>query len=79
MADAPLLTDLEQEAISACGHVAGMLKKIIGDGPQAEGDWREAVHVIHYLQAMIMAQAASRAYPDRYRPLGGYVEETADG
>ena len=66
-----LLTSDEHAAIALAGQLATLLSMIIGDGTAREGDMQEAVHHIHALQAMILAQAAARAYPSRYRLLGG--------
>lgn len=67
-----LLTDLELEAMDATANLARLMFRIIGKtGPAASGDCAEMVDKIHQLQLMILAQAASRAYPDRFRKLGG--------
>ena len=68
------LTPEELEAMDLIGTFAGKLRKIIGDGPCAKGDWAEAADKIHQLQTLIMAQAAVRAYPEMFRPLGGRIE-----
>lgn len=47
--------------------------EIIGGGPTRAGDVNEAVGHIHSLQHLVMAQAAARAHPDRFRLLGGSV------
>lgn len=66
-----LLNKDELEALDLLATVAGKIRRIIGDGPHAAGDWAEAADKIHQLQAVIMAQAATRAYPDLFRALGG--------
>lgn len=71
-APAPLLTDDEHAAVHMAGELANLLGKICGDGDQAQHDWVEFVHLIHGIQSRVMAQAAARAFPDRYRPLGGW-------
>src|ERR1700677_510490 len=63
------LTPEELEAMDLIGTFAGKLKKIIGEGPQSGHDWAEAADKIHQLQCVIMAQAASRAYPELFRLL----------
>ena len=68
----PLLTDDEHEAMALSGRLANVIRKVIGSGPQAEHDWAEAAQRIHAIQHTILAQAAARAYPDLYRPLGGW-------
>jgi hypothetical protein len=47
-----------------------LMAGITGNGPTREADLPEAAHRIHGIQHMILAQAAGRAYPDRYRLLG---------
>jgi hypothetical protein len=67
-----LLSEDELLAMEQLGTVAGTIRRIIGTGSQAGYDWGEAADKIHQLQAMVMAQAAARAYPDQFRPLGGW-------
>ena len=67
-----LLTPDEIEAIDLLAQAANKIRGIIGGGDQADFDWAEAADKIHQLQQMVMAQAASRAYPDKLRPLGGW-------
>lgn len=69
-----LLTDAEHEAVAVAGRLAELIADIVADGPSAQGDITEAVHHIHAVQRMILAQAAARAYPDRYRLLGATVK-----
>jgi hypothetical protein len=66
-----LLTPAEREAVATAAALANQVYAIIGDGGAEEGDLAEAVHHIHAIQRMILAQAAARAYPDLYRLLGG--------
>lgn len=66
-----LLTPTELEAMDASARLANLLRLVIGDGPQASNDWAEAAQHIHCIQNMVMAQAAARAYPERFRLLGG--------
>lgn len=68
---ADLLTSAEHEAMAVSVTLANQVAAIIGDGPAAYGDLAEAVHHIHAVQRMILAQASARVYPDRYRLLGG--------
>lgn len=72
MSTEPLMTEDEHKAVALLGDAANAIRKVIGDGNQAEYDWAEAASRIHDLQHMVMAQAAARAYPERYRPLGGW-------
>lgn len=69
-----LLTDDERDALDATGELAGLIRQVIGDGPQAGNDWREAAGYIHGLQHLVMAQAAARAYPGQFRLLGEGLE-----
>lgn len=71
---AELLTEDEHEAMRLSGELANTVGRIIGKGPQAEYDWNEAAQRIHAIQHMILAQAAARAYPDRYRLLGRVID-----
>jgi hypothetical protein len=72
------LTDDERRALDLTGELAGLCRQIIGDGPAAVGDWREMAMRIHAIQHMLMAQAASRAYPEKFRLLGRVIEEPAE-
>lgn len=65
-----LLTDDERAAIHAAGELWGQLCQIVGDGPTREADLGELVVHIHAIQQAVMAQAAARAYPELFRPLG---------
>ena len=65
-----MLNALEHETIELLGEVWGDICNIVGRGPSREADLAEAIAHIHALQHFVMAQAASRAYPDRYRLLG---------
>lgn len=70
----PLLTDDEHEFVRLAGQLCAFFKtKIVLDGPNREGDIREVEAAIHTLQARVMSNAAARAFPDRYRLLGGAV------
>ena len=65
-----LLTDEELIALDLTSKLANSMRVIIGDGPLAEYDWAEIAAKIHDIQHTIMAQAASRAYPEKFRLLG---------
>jgi chaperonin GroEL (HSP60 family) len=69
-----LLTDAEHAAMATTVTLANQLAEIIGDGTTSHGDINEAVHHLHAIQRMILAQAAARAYPDRYRLLGEEIQ-----
>jgi hypothetical protein len=65
-----LLTDDELQAMDISAELANLVGRIVGDGRTRQADLREAVHHIHALQHSIMAQAAARAYPKKFRLLG---------
>lgn len=65
-----LMTAEEHAIVEHLGDLWNRLCKVVGDGPSRAGDLDEAVIHIHALQQFVMAQAAGRAYPDRYRLLG---------
>lgn len=74
-----LMTPQELEAMSLTAKLANTMSGIIGqDGPQSVYDRTEMVYKVHDIQHMIMAQAASRAYPETFRPLGGRIEPLTD-
>lgn len=70
--DPALLTDTEHELVELLGKVAGGVSRMVlgGDPAVATGDRNELVAAVHVLQYRVLAQAAARAYPDRYRLLG---------
>lgn len=65
-----LLTAAEQGAVTTAALLVEQLAEIVADGPSRDADLADAVHHIHAVQRMLLAQAAARAYPDRYRLLG---------
>lgn len=69
-----LLTEAEHEAVATAALLANQMAEIVADGPSRPNDLAEAVHHIHAVQRMILAQAAARVYPDRYRLLGSTVK-----
>jgi hypothetical protein len=82
-----LLTPDEHRALELTAELSAVLSRIIRAGAQeaiaqphvtremiaAEADRREVTALIHSIQNAILAQAAARAYPDRYRLLGGVL------
>jgi hypothetical protein len=69
-----LLTDAEHRAMALTVELWNLLAgEIVGSGPSRAGDLRELCADLHAIQLRIMAQAAGRAYPDRYRLMGGMV------
>lgn len=69
----PLLTDAEMAFIDLMGRAWNDLCAIVDDGPTRDADLAEAIGHVHALQHAVMAQAASRAYPDHLRRLGAIV------
>lgn len=69
----PLLTDAEHELVAALGEVWNSFCRVVGNGPTRDHDLAEIVAHVHALQHKVMGQAAARAYPGRYRVLGGVV------
>lgn len=74
--EAGTLTADEHKALDLSGRLGKAIRAIIeaNRGEQADEDWREARAHIHALQRMIQGNAAARAYPDRYRLLGGWQQ-----
>lgn len=55
-----------------------MAAGVVRQGPNREADLREIVLRVHALQAIVMSQAAARAYPGEFRLLGGSLREMAE-
>ena len=71
---AELMTETEHRVVEMMGEVWNLIcTEVIGHGPSREGDLEEIIHHIHAIQRTMMKQAAARAYPNRYRLLGGIV------
>lgn len=67
-----LLTPDEHHAMGMTVKLWNHLSRnVVGGGPGREGDMRELMFHIHGIQRAILAQAACRAYPEKYRLLGG--------
>lgn len=65
-----LLTPLEQKVIEDLGNIWNDLCDIVGTELTRDSDLMEAIAHVHALQRTVMAQAAGRAYPSRFRLLG---------
>ena len=70
-----LLSDDELIALDLTAQLANTIRKIIANGGASDADmdrfdWAEAAAKIHDIQHMLMAQAAARAYPERFRLMG---------
>jgi hypothetical protein len=72
--DPELLTEAEHRAIDYTAALWHELGEIVGPGPSRAVDLRELVVHIHAIQHAVMSQAAARAYPDRFRLLGGTLD-----
>jgi len=72
------LTKDELHALDLTAQLANAFGRIVGDGRTRQADLHEAVQHIHALQHAIMSQAAARAYPERFRLLGGVIEILTD-
>lgn len=68
------LTDAEFHAMAATADVTEAIR--LGMGVTGN-DWLEIMANIHAIQRAIMAQAACRAYPERYRLLQGTFDEAS--
>jgi hypothetical protein len=74
-----LLTAGEHRAMELTVDLYHRLCRIARYGLGRSHDLAEVVHHVHALQRVILAQAAARAYPDRYRLLGGDTPGVAAG
>lgn len=71
------LTDAEHRAMALSAELWNLLAmEVVGAGRSRDGDLRELVGHVHAIQHAVLSQAGARAYPDRYRLLGGVL---ADG
>lgn len=68
-----LLSDDELAAIDTTAELASQLSDVVDVGRTRDADLTELVHHLHAIQHAIMAQAAGRAYPDRFRLLGSTI------
>lgn len=68
-----LMTDTEHRAMDLTAQLWNLLAgQVIANGPAGPGDRAELAAAVHTIQRMVLGQAAARAYPDRYRLLGGW-------
>lgn len=73
------LTDAEHQAITLLSRVWDLLVQDIVEPDRQQGaDLAELVVPLHILQNAVLAQAAARAYPDRYRRLGTSLQAATD-
>jgi hypothetical protein len=64
------LTEEERDTVALAGELWNQLCRIVPGGPTRAADLSELCVHIHAIQHAIMANAAARAYPGRYRLLG---------
>lgn len=69
------LTEREQGIIDNVGRLAEDYIELVGDGPTSAADFAEILPHLHALQQTVMAQAAARTHPGRYRELGGTLHD----
>jgi hypothetical protein len=80
--DPGLLTEAEHTIVTLLGRAASKFRiDVIGDsgelpvpGSVERDDLAEFVDKVHQLQHVVLAQAAARAYPNRYRSAGRVPE-----
>jgi len=68
-----MLTDDERKAIQMTAELWNQLCRIVGDGRTRDADLTELCTHIHAIQHAVMSQAAARAYPEKFRLLGGTI------
>lgn len=74
-----LLTPDEHRAMDMTAELWNLLaQKVVGRGSARDGDMAELASDVHRIQERILAQAAARAFPDRYRLLGGWPVTTCE-
>ena len=72
-----LLTDAEHRAMAMTADLWNLLvQDVVGRDASREGDLAEIATDIHHIQERILAQAAGRAFPDRYRLMGERVKRS---
>lgn len=65
-----MLTDLESRALELTGELAGLLGRIVSEGPNRSRDLDELLSHVHQIQWPILAQGTARDHPRLYRLLG---------
>ena len=66
----PALNDFEHGIATKVAELASDFIHLVGNGETAAADFAEILPHLHALQQTVMAQAAARAHPGRYRALG---------
>lgn len=68
----PVLTGAEERVVQLLADAWNLLaREVVEDGPTRDADLAELAAHVHVLQNAVLAQAAGRIYPGRYRRLGG--------
>lgn len=70
----PLMTDEEHRAMELSATLWNYINRhVVIAGHTRDSDLREIMFHIHGIQRALLGQAAARAYPDKYRLLGGQI------
>ncbi len=64
------MTEKEHQAVRMAADLYNLLHDIVGTDLSREADMKELATHIHAIQNAVLAQAAARAYPSKYRLLG---------
>lgn len=72
-----LLTGDEHRAVQQAADLWNTLNTVVAAGDTRQADLIELSHHIHAIQNAVLAQAAARAHPDLYRPLGDTLRAVA--
>lgn len=71
----PTLTQAEHQVMDFLAQAWNtFVQRVEGDPEASDEDQREFMYHIHGAQNMILANAAGRIYPEKYRLRGGHVE-----
>lgn len=73
-----LLTGIEHELVALLAQCFNLFCRVANQQAARPADLAEVADKIHQLQDMVLANAAARAYPDMYRPLGGWKHSAAN-
>lgn len=70
-----MLTTAEHDAVTMAGKLYTHIETcVVGHGVTREDDLAEIRALVHRIQHAVMAQAAARLHPQRYRLLGETIE-----
>lgn len=68
-----LLNPIELDALEITADLSRALTLVVGRDASRSQDIAELFHHIHAIQRYVMSHAACRAYPDKFRMLGGTI------